>query len=184
MNHENPRIAVVFASAQGSTRAVADYIGADLAGRGALVEVADAEHAPDLSRFDAVILGSAVHNADVLPGMTDFARSHHQELRDRPVWLFTVGMGPALRGPIGHRLAAVVPKKIAALRDSLNAVSYHAFAGRFEQAGVAWWARAVYRLAGGARYGDLRDWPAIVEWTATVASALRLPGSATSVVYP
>ena len=40
MNQENPRIAVVFATAQGSTRAIADYIGADLAGRGAEVELA------------------------------------------------------------------------------------------------------------------------------------------------
>lgn len=57
-----PRIAVIYATAQGSTREIAEFIAANLTARGATVEVADAEHAPDLSRFDAVILGSAVHN--------------------------------------------------------------------------------------------------------------------------
>ncbi|WP_227981366.1 flavodoxin domain-containing protein [Nocardia spumae] len=184
MNHETPRIAVVFATAQGSTKAIAECIGADLAHRGAQVEVADAEHAPELSRFDAVILGSAVHNVDVLPEMTAFTRAHRRELTDRDVWLFTVGLGPALRGPIGRRIGRVVPPKIAALRDAVQAVDYKAFAGRFEHVDVSWRAGVVFRLLCGGRYGDLRDWPSITEWTATIAHVLRLPQPTTTITSP
>ncbi|WP_227982002.1 flavodoxin domain-containing protein [Nocardia spumae] len=184
MSRETPRIAIIFASAEGSTREIAEYIGADLANRGAQVQVADAEHAPELSRFDAIVLGSAIHNADVLPEMSEFARTHRHELTGMRVWLFSVGLGPALQGPIGRRLGRAVPKRIAALRDSVEAIDYHAFAGHFERAGVSWRARTVYRLLGGPRYGDLRDWPAVSEWTATVARVLRLPQASTSIVYP
>lgn len=183
MDDEAPRIAVIFATTHGSTEAIADCIGDDLANRGAQVVVADAEHPPELSRFDVVILGSAVHNADVLPEMTDFAHNHHHELIDRTVWLFAVGPGPALRGPIGRRIGRVVPRKIAALRDSVNAVGYRAFAGRFEHVAVSGRAGVFYRLLCGGRYGDLRDWPSISEWTAAIARTLRLPEPTDSVVH-
>lgn len=184
MTHETVRIAVVFASSQGSTREIADYIGAALANRGADVEVADVAHAPELSRFDAVILGSAVHNMDVLPEMSVFVRSHRYELAAMNVWLFTVGLGPALRGPIGRRMGRIVPRKIATLRDSIAPVGYRAFAGHFENAGVSLKARIAYRLLGGGRFGDLRDWPAIGEWTATIARILLLPQPAANIAYP
>ncbi len=184
MNHENRRIAVLFATAEGSTREIAEYIGAELANRGGSVRVTDVEHAPELSRFDTVILGSAIHNRDVLPEMTEFVRNHHNDLTATDVWIFSVGLGPALRGPIGRWLGRQIPKKIAALCDSVSPKGYRAFAGHYERAGVSLQARAMYRLLGGARYGDLRDWTAISEWTTTVARAVGLPQSATTIVYP
>ncbi|MEV5646703.1 flavodoxin domain-containing protein [Nocardia sp. NPDC052254] len=174
------RIAVIYASSQGSTREIAGHIGAELANSGARVEIADAAHAPELTRFDAVILGSAIHNNDVLPEMTDFARTHHGDLTARPVWLFTVGLGPALHGPLGRRLARAIPGRIAALRDSVCAAGYRTFAGHFERSGISWWARVVYRLLGGGRYGDLEDWLSISDWTAGIARTLRLPQPTTS----
>ncbi len=182
-NQAAPRIAVVFTTGQGSTRAIAGYIGAALADRGARVEVSDAAHAPELSRFDVVILGSAVHNAGVLPEMTDFARTHHTALTGHPVWLFTVGVGPALRGPIGRRVTRIMPGKIAALCESVDVVDYRAFAGRFQHVGVSWRARFAYRILCGGRYGDLRDWPSISEWTATIARAHRLSLPTTNIGY-
>ncbi|WP_330180130.1 flavodoxin domain-containing protein [Nocardia sp. NBC_01503] len=169
-----PRIAVIYATAQGSTREIAEFIAANLTARGATVEVADAEHAPDLSRFDAVILGSAVHNRALLPPLTDYIRAHPKELAARAVWLFSVGLGPALQGPIGRRTGRAVPKQIAAVRDSLNPREYRPFAGHYERAGVSLGARTLYRLLGGPRYGDLRDWPAISGWIDSIATELRL----------
>jgi menaquinone-dependent protoporphyrinogen oxidase len=184
MQSNQPRIAVIFATAQGSTREIAEFIGAVLANRGADVEIADVEHAPELSRFDAVVLGSAVHNMAFLPAAADFVHRHHDDLADRDVWLFSVGLGPALRGPIGRRIGRIVPKQIAALRDSTSAVDYRAFAGHYERIGVSRSARIVYRLQGGGRYGDLRDWTAITAWADTIAEALRLPQPQRSVIHP
>ncbi|MGW4351906.1 flavodoxin domain-containing protein [Nocardia sp. NPDC004582] len=184
MENNTARIAVVYATAQGSTREIADYIGASLAARGATVEVADAEHAPDPTRFDAVILGSAVHDRALLPELGDYVRSHRHELRARPVWLFSVGLGPALVGPIGHLIGRVVPKEIAALRDTITPRDYRAFAGHYERAGVSVSARTLYRLMGGPRYGDLRDWTAITAWTDDIAGELKLPRAQAIPTHP
>ncbi|MEC3957908.1 flavodoxin domain-containing protein [Nocardia sp. CDC153] len=173
--HTSPRVSVVYASAQGSTREIAEFLAANLTARGATVEVADAEHAPDLSRFDTVVIGSAVHNMALLPEIEEYVRSHRDELNARTVWLFSVGLGPALKGPIGRRLGRVVPKKIAAVRDSLGTHEYRAFAGHYERAGVSLPARALFRLMGGTRYGDVRDWHAITAWSDSIADSLRLP---------
>ncbi|WP_406230381.1 flavodoxin domain-containing protein [Nocardia sp. NBC_01009] len=105
------RIAVVYATEHGSTRDIAEFIGTELAGRDATVELADIDHAPDLSRFDTVVLGSAVHDMDFLPSAVDYVHAHRRDLDDRDVWLFSVGLGPALRGPVGRRVGRIVPKK-------------------------------------------------------------------------
>lgn len=175
METNTSRIAVIYATAQGSTREIADFLGDKLTARGARVEVADADHAPDLSRFDAVVLGSAVHDLALLPEMAEFVQSHRNELRAMRVWLFSVGLGPALKGPIGTRMGRTVPKKIAAVRDSIEPREYRAFAGHYERAGVSLPARTAYRLLGGARYGDLRDWTAISIWADAIAEELELP---------
>ncbi|MBB5916739.1 menaquinone-dependent protoporphyrinogen oxidase [Nocardia transvalensis] len=184
MEPNAPRIAVVYATGQGSTREISEFIGAVLANRGAGVEVADIERAPDLSRFDAVVLGSAVHDRAFLPAATAFVRHHHHQLAERKVWLFSVGIDAALRGPIGRRVARHVPESIAALRDSISAHDYRAFAGHYERVGVDLPARLRYRLLGGLRYGDLRDWTAIAAWADSIADTLRLAVSRTSVIHP
>ncbi|WP_067669906.1 flavodoxin domain-containing protein [Nocardia miyunensis] len=90
-------IAVIYATAQGSTCEIAEFIADDLAGRGAAVEFADVEHAPELSCVDAVILGSAVHNMALLRSINEYVRHHASELNALPVWVFSVGLVPALR---------------------------------------------------------------------------------------
>ncbi|WP_067537132.1 flavodoxin domain-containing protein [Nocardia crassostreae] len=173
------RIAVLYATAQGSTRGIAEFIGSQLTGRGAAVEIADVEHAPDLSGFDAVVLGSAVHNMAWLPSAAEFVNAHRDEFTARDTWLFSVGLGPALRGPHGRWFGRQVPSAIAALRDSITPRDYTAFAGRMERAGSPLWARLVYLAMGGGRYGDLRDWDAVRAWSERIAHTLRLPQSIT-----
>lgn len=182
--HTTSRVAVVYATAHGSTREIAEYIGANLAGRGAVVEVADVEHAPDLSRFDAVVLGSAVHEMAFLPEAVEYVHTHREALTALDVWLFGVGLVPALRGPIGRRIARMVPKRIAQLRDSLDVRDYRCFAGLYDRFGISMNARILHRLMGGGRYGDLRDWTAIELWSDSIAEALELPGPQPIPIHP
>ncbi|MFQ6328657.1 flavodoxin domain-containing protein [Nocardia sp. CWNU-33] len=184
MEANKTRIAVIYATAQGSTRDIAEFIGETLTARGVAVELSDIEHAPELSGFDAVILGSAVHDRALLPAVTSFVSTHRDALADTDVWLFSVGLGPALRGPIGRRIGRTVPKKIAALRDSISPRDYRAFAGHYERAGISLQARALYRLMGGTRYGDLRDWTAIRTWATDIAVSLGLPKAKSTPIHP
>ncbi|TQM32504.1 flavodoxin domain-containing protein [Nocardia bhagyanarayanae] len=177
-------MAVLYATEQGSTRDIAEFIADDLAGRGTRVELSDIAHAPELSRFDAVVLGSAIHDMDLLPEAVTYIGNHREALAATDVWLFSVGVRPALRGPIGRRLARTVPKKIAGLRDSISPRDYIGFAGKYERAGVSWKARTLFRLTGGTRYGDLRDWRAIRAWSDTIAHGLGLRAATATTIHP
>lgn len=183
METKPTRIAIIYATAQGSTRDIAEFIGAELTERGATVELSDFEHAPELSRFDGIILGSAVHNRDFLPAATAFIRTHRDELRKSDVWMFSVGLGPALRGPIGRRIGNTVPNKIAGLCRAVSPWDYRPFAGHYERAGVSLQARVLYRLMGGGRYGDLRNWHAIRTWSTMVAQSLGLPAASATTIH-
>ncbi len=184
MNPTTHRVAVLYATTQGSTHEIAEFIGAELAARGACVEVADIAHAPELTRFDTVVLGSAIHYRSFLPIATAYIHDHQHELRGRSVWLFGVGLGPALLGPIGRRVGRSIPRRIAALCDAIEPQEYRAFAGHYERAGVDWRARARYRLFGGPRYGDLRDWAAIRDWIDTIGNLLDLPHAPAATIHP
>ncbi|MGH4011856.1 MAG: flavodoxin domain-containing protein [Pseudonocardiaceae bacterium] len=50
----------------------------------------------DLCRYDAVVLGSAIHNQEWLPQAIRFVRRNLDALAARPVWLFSAGMPGAL----------------------------------------------------------------------------------------
>lgn len=174
-----PRVAVLFATAHGSTRDIAEFICDDLNSRGARAELHDIEHAPDLTGIGTVVLGSAVHNMDLLPEASAYIRHNLPTLKDKDIWLFTVGLGPALRGPIGRWVGRQIPRKIAAALTALHPRDYAAFAGKYEREGVSWRARTMFRLLGGTRYGDLRDWQAVRQWTSMIAHALQLSHTTT-----
>ncbi|MGO4617160.1 flavodoxin domain-containing protein [Nocardia sp. 2YAB30] len=175
MESNAPRILVIYATAQGSTRDIAEFVAACLAERGAAIELSDVEHAPDLARFDAIVLGSAVHEINLLPQAATYIRVHRDELYRRDLWIFSVGLGPSLRGPIGQCIGRIALKDIATLCELVYPWEYRAFAGHCERVGVSLKARMLYRLMGCGRHGDLRDWAAIRAWSASIAQGLGLP---------
>ncbi|MFE3261727.1 flavodoxin domain-containing protein [Nocardia sp. NPDC059091] len=165
------RIAVVYATGQGTTKEVAEVIGRELESSGVVVEVVPIGHqVPDLAEFDTVVLGSPVYHDALMKSFVVFAYQRLDQLATPDVWLFSVGMAPALTGRIGRRLARAVPKEIATVRDALAVRGYRAFAGRYERAKLPLRARLRYRLLGGRRYGDLRDWDAITSWATGIAA--------------
>ncbi|MEV0546448.1 flavodoxin domain-containing protein [Nocardia salmonicida] len=179
-----PRIAVLYATAHGSTRDIAEFVWDDLVARGARAELHDIEHAPDLSGLDTLVIGSAIHNMDLLPEASAYLRNNRNTLVDKDIWLFSVGLGPALRGPLGRWVGRQVPPKIAAAIRTLRPRDYTPFAGQYEREGVSWRARTMYRMLGGARYGDLRDWQAVREWSTRIGDALMLERAPVTVVHP
>ena len=168
------RVLVGYASVHSSTREIADRIASRLRVHGPEVDTAAMSAAPDPARYDAVILGSAIHNAAWLPEAAEFVRRQTAPLAARPVWLFSVGMPAALR-PILRRLAAKseADKVIAPFRGAVHPRGERLFNGVFLREHTSGAAARVFRLLGG-RFGDYRDWAAIEGWADEIAVDLDL----------
>jgi Flavodoxin domain len=67
-------VLVVYASAHGSTKGVAERIAARLGERGARVEVRPVDEVDDIGAYDSVILGSAVYSQSWIPNANEFLR--------------------------------------------------------------------------------------------------------------
>ncbi|WP_103944905.1 flavodoxin domain-containing protein [Thermomonospora echinospora] len=164
-------VLVGYASAHGSTRSIAERIGARLAERGHRVEVADLGRVEHVDRFEAFVLGSAVHRQAWLDAAVDFVDAHRRVLTDRPVWLFSVGMPAAMRRP--WRWSAGRERAVASERllNAIRPVDHRWFGGVLLREHTSWTGDLVVRALG-ARYGDHRDWARIDEWADEVGRRL------------
>jgi menaquinone-dependent protoporphyrinogen oxidase len=174
MTYHTDRVLVAHASSGGSTKSVAEFVAASLRARGLVADVRGVDECPDLSGYDVVVLGSAVHNRALLPAAEDFVRHNAATLRRMPVWLFSLGIGPALRGPVGHVLRDAVPPRIGSLCELIGPRDYRAFPGVVPRAAFSPMSRVVLWACGG-RCGDLRDWAAMAAWATGIAGYLHEP---------
>ncbi|MCH5643850.1 flavodoxin domain-containing protein [Gordonia sp. ABSL49_1] len=158
---------VAYASADGSTADVAERLGEHLRSAAMHVTVASVGEQPDPADFDIVVAGSPIHDGALLPDFTGFVDDNAAALRERPVWLFSLGMGPTLRGPVGAIFRTKVPPAVAAIRDRLAAHDYHPFAGRFGRPPDRKIRMIMWVM--GARPGDHRDWADVERWATTIA---------------
>lgn len=76
------RVLVAFARKMGSTKEIAEAIGARLTERGCQTVVRSAETVDSVDGYDAVVLGSAVYAAGWRPDAVRFVRRHRHQLAD------------------------------------------------------------------------------------------------------
>ena len=107
------KVLVGYSSAHGSTREIAVHLGARLGSHGLDTDVSELARVVDPGRYDAYVLGSAVHDQRWLPEARAFVAEHAPELAAKPVWLFSVGMPAALRFPL-TLLAGLQPAALVA----------------------------------------------------------------------
>ncbi|MGY1753390.1 flavodoxin domain-containing protein [Blastococcus sp. SYSU D01042] len=173
MAESSRRVLVAYATASGSTGEIAERIGDRLR------VVADVEVQPvgadlDLDRFDAFVIGSAVHDMAWLPDAREFAGRLAGTLHGRPVWLFSVaGIDP--RGRVRRWMARQEVVRVArGLPRELRPEDHPLFGGVVHMDGVPLWGRLFYALAR-QRPGDHRDWAGIEAWADQVAATLVSP---------
>lgn len=165
------RVLVGYATAQGSTRATAEQIGDRLRRHGLDVEVRDLDGGVSVGGADAVVLGSAVHGRRWLPGARAFVAANAPELAAVPLWLFSVGMGRALRRPFRVLLRAQADLVVAEFTDRLSFRDHRAFSGVVRDDDLSATGRLLLRLmCRGA--GDHRDPGAVDEWADGIARVL------------
>lgn len=178
-----PRVLVGYASAAGSTRGIAERIAdelrTDLQHRTPAAEVLAAPVGPDVKPggFDALIVGSAVHDMAWLPEATAFLR--RAAATGAPAWVFTVG-GIEPRGRITRLLVAHERSRVErAFPPAFAPRDHQVFGGVVVMTGVPMWGRLFWRLCGG-RPGDHRNWPRIDGWAAAIANELAADSTAST----
>ncbi|MFE9118584.1 flavodoxin domain-containing protein [Streptomyces sp. NPDC007172] len=153
----------------GSTREIAEHIGARLAEAGVTVDVRPVTRVDRADGHDGFVLGSAVHHQAWLPAAKDFVRRNSPLLCLRPVWLFSVGMPGALRGPWKTLARKEEPLIAQGLPGQLPYRSHRLMSGVITRDQLPFTGRVLFRLMG-CRYGE---WAAIDAWTDRVVGDLR-----------
>jgi menaquinone-dependent protoporphyrinogen oxidase len=168
---------VAFATCHGSTQGVAERLGRRIRASGIDAEVRPVSEVTDLGRYDAMILGSAVHNMKWLPEASRFAQCNAAALQQRPTWLFSVSSIGDQESFLSPRVARVMramrreTPEIKALRSAIHPREHRNFAGAIARTDWSAAGSAFLRIMGG-RYGDHRNWTAIDDWAAGIAADL------------
>jgi menaquinone-dependent protoporphyrinogen oxidase len=178
------KVLVGYATAYGSTTGIATKIGERLAGEGCQVDVRPVEEIDAVDAYDAVVLGSAVHDTTWLPQARAFVRQQRAALARRPVWLFSVSSVGDTSSFLSPRVAGALrqlrnePKDVTRLRRAIRARDHRNFAGALER--PQWGVKGrLFLKASGGRYGDHRDWEDIEEWARGIAGSLQDAADAT-----
>ncbi|MBA9002783.1 flavodoxin domain-containing protein [Thermomonospora cellulosilytica] len=161
-----------YASAHGSTQSIAERIATRLAEHGHRTDAADVGQDRDVTGYEAFVIGSAVHRQAWLKEAVDFLDVHRGSLQDRPVWLFSVGMPAALRGPWRRWARKEEAVLSAKLRGSIQPRDHHLFSGVYRREHTNLAGHLIGRVMG-VRYGDYRDWRDVDAWADGIDRRLK-----------
>jgi menaquinone-dependent protoporphyrinogen oxidase len=165
-------ILITYASVHGSTRGIAERISSIISTHispPSTVEVLPMEQVSDLSKYNFVIIGSAVHNFHWIPLASRWLSSNSAALANTPVWAFSVGT-PFAIGKIAQRFLESQEeeqKLAAAIKEQVKIEGHVLFSGMFVKSQATkkfnfWW-----RVFGG-KFGDFREWEDINKWAGEV----------------
>ena len=172
-------VLVTYASAHGSTKGVARRIGERLVTCGLETEVRAADDVASVERYQAVVIGSAMHNNSWLSASASLVRDNAAALAARPTWLFSVSslgdtssfFGPRV-GRLMGRLRGPAVKPVAELAAVCSARGHRNFAGVIERDHWGAAGNVLLRAVGGS-FGDHRDWADIDAWADQIGGVLR-----------
>lgn len=168
------QVLIIHASAHHSTEEIASRIGEQLRTHGHDADVRALDQVTGgywLGQCDALVMGSAIHNGAWLPPAEALVRGAVRQLRDRPVWMFSVGMSAALPEPVRRFADRAVQPRIAELVDLVRPREHRRFSGVIRREHLDRKGAVFFRLLG-CRYGDHRDWAAVEAWADEIAAQL------------
>ena len=172
------RVLVGYASAHNSTKGIASEIRDRLMNAGLGADVRSIDEIDTLEPYDAVVLGSAIHNQAWLPQAAAFAKAHADDLARRPVWLFSVSSVGETSSFLGPRTTSFIrrrrrdTKELADFRRAIRPRDHRHFAGAIERTHWSILGDLFLRAFGGT-YGDHRDWRDIDAWADGIARQLQ-----------
>ena len=160
------KVLVSAASRHGATGEIARAIADTLTAQGIDTDVRRPEEVASLAPYDGVVLGSGVYAGRWLAPVKQLIEREHATLATKPVWLFS-------SGPLGDPLKPERdPEDVELLLKQTHAVGHRTFAGRIDKRELGIAEKAIFAVVR-APEGDFRSWPAITEWAADIAYAMR-----------
>ncbi len=163
------RVLVAYATKHRSTAEIAVEIGEVLQKTGLQVDIEQVENVHDLTRYEIVVLGSAVYMGQWRDEAADFLKKHQQELAQRSVWLFS--SGPIGNGdPKALMKGWVFPEALQPVVDQIKPHDIVLFHGKLERDWLNLFEKAAVKFVG-TNTGDSRDWDMIRNWAKGIAEA-------------
>ena len=165
-----PQVLVAYATKYGATAEIAEKIGHVLRQAGLRADVLPADRVKDLTRYTAVVLGSAVYIGQWRKTAATFLKANEKLLVEQPVWLFS-------SGPTGEGDPVVLlrdwhfPKALQPIADRIHPRDIAVFHGAVDMTKLNLIEKGMLKNVN-APAGDFRDWSAISAWTGTIAGAL------------
>ena len=172
------KVLVGYATAHRSTEGIANRIGDRLMRAGIASDVRRMPENDSLETYDAVVLGSAVHNQAWLSEAAAFVNAQASALARRPVWLFSVGSVGETSSFLGQRTTRFIRRRrkdttqLAGFRKAIHPRDHRYFAGAIERSHWNVLGDLFLRAFGGS-YGDHRDWGDIDAWADEIARQLK-----------
>ncbi|WP_061965831.1 flavodoxin domain-containing protein [Demequina aurantiaca] len=150
------KVLVAVGSKYGSTREIAQVIGAEIQSTGFDVDVEDACDVLSVDAYDAIIVGSAVYGGLWRRDASALIRQHADALKRRDVWMFSTGIRE-LKEP-GY--ATGESEQLASL---VGAQEHETFPGAIDYDRLNVGERAVMHAIN-PPLGDHRDFSAARDW--------------------
>ncbi|WP_418960898.1 flavodoxin domain-containing protein [Streptomyces tritici] len=163
MNPE--RVLVAHGSKHGATKGIADEIGRTLQDDGFEAVVLPTGTVSDVSGYDGVVLGGALHAGHRNGKARRCARRNAGQLRHRPVWLFTSG---PIDSPAEQHDIPPVPG-VARRMKKLGAREHMTFGGAVTAETPGRISRSLVRHGKG---GDFRNPERIQDWAHHIGTEL------------
>jgi menaquinone-dependent protoporphyrinogen oxidase len=168
-------VLVTYATNTGTTRSIAESIASRLHAAGFAVTLLPVTSVFSCETYSAIIIGSALQHSQWLADAMKFIAVESMILQNKPVWTFSVGMGPASQGIVGkkamRRESMGVEMEIR--RRVLRVREHRYFAGKDDGKEMNVAKKLVWGCMGG-RFGDFRDWEGIERWADGIAKELRM----------
>ena len=161
-------VLVAYATKNGSTGEIAQWIADELRSRGLAAETRPAADVTDVAGYEAVVLGGSLYMAGWHRDARHFAHRFAHELSGRLVWLFSSGPldTSADEGDIPPG-----PQIEAAMR-ALDARGHVMFGGRLSEDAHGWLGFVSHRMAEAGHRGDFRNPTRVRAWARGIAAEI------------